>query len=236
MIRKNYMRLFIEKKEIPGYSRYWKYAEDINAQEKPLDYLVETEDIYWGVREALNQTTANKDSAKILEIGSGLGYLTYALIKSGYNCYGLDISETAVNQTILEDGNYYICDNIFDFGEKELESFDLIILTEVIEHIDAPVSFFKSLWKLVKPHGRVVITTPNKSFFPSDIIWFGDCPSVHYWNFSEESMSCIARQLNANITFVDFSSYYKVHYTWVDIDKLRKYPHSISVLDKSGQV
>jgi SAM-dependent methyltransferase len=221
---------------IPGYSRYWNYAENAKTQEKPLDYLAEAENVYWGVREALRQSGAIKDSAKLLEVGSGLGYLTYALRKSGYDCHGLDISATAVNQARLEYGNYYTCDNVFDFAENKSECFDLIILTEVIEHIDAPLSVFKALWRLTKHHGRIVITTPNKSFFPQDIIWVGEGPPVHYWWFSEESMSYIARQVNADISFVDFREFYRNHYTWADIRKLRNNPNCVSVLDISGEV
>lgn len=231
-----YETIYKKKDEIPGYSRYWKYAEDIKSQEKPLDYLAEAENIYWSVREALSQINVPKDSANILEIGSGLGYLTFALRKSGYNCYGLDISEAAVNRARLEYGDYYICENLFNIAERELESFDLIIMTEVIEHIEAPINFFKALLRLLKPHGRAIITTPNKSFFPSDIIWFSDCPPVHYWWFSEESMSYIAGQINTNIKFIDFSSYYKEHYTWFDINNLGKNLHPVFVLDKSGEV
>jgi 2-polyprenyl-3-methyl-5-hydroxy-6-metoxy-1,4-benzoquinol methylase len=231
-----YETIYSKKDKIPGYNRYWKYMESIKTQKEPLEYLVEVEEIYWGINEALNQSIKNKYSVNILEIGSGLGYLTFALRKAGYNCVGIDISEKAVNQAKQEFGNYYICTKIEDYAEREIESFDFIVLAEVIEHINNPISFFKSLWKMIKPHGRVIITTPNKSFFPSDIIWTGDIPPIHSWWFSEKSFFYIAQKLNADINLIDFSNYYRIHYTWFDIKKMRYNPLLMPVLNKLGQV
>jgi 2-polyprenyl-3-methyl-5-hydroxy-6-metoxy-1,4-benzoquinol methylase len=231
-----YEIIYSKKDEIPGYNRYWKYVECIKTQKEPLEYLAEVEEIYWGINEALQQSIMHKSSVNILEIGSGLGYLTYALRKTGYNCVGIDISEKAVNQAKLEFGNHYICTSIKDYAEKEIESFDFIILAEVIEHINEPISFFKSLWKMIKPHGRVIITTPNNSFYPSDIIWTGDYPPVHCWWFNEKSFYYIGKILDADIKLIDFSNYYKFHYSWTDINNIRYNSMLISVLNKSGQV
>jgi SAM-dependent methyltransferase len=44
-----------------------------------------------------------------------------------------------------------------------LEPADLVIAGEVIEHLDDPGAFLQGLHPLVKPTGRLVITTPNAS-------------------------------------------------------------------------
>jgi len=56
----------------PGYSRYWRYARIIKIVSNPLDYLAESHEDYWSVREALAIYVNDKSSARILEIGSGL--------------------------------------------------------------------------------------------------------------------------------------------------------------------
>ena len=41
-------------------------------------------------------------------------------------------------------------------------SFDLILFTEIIEHITFnPVSMWKEIYRVLKPGGRIIITTPN---------------------------------------------------------------------------
>jgi len=45
----------------------------------------------------------------------------------------------------------------------DLEPADLVIAGEVIEHLDDPGAFLQGLHPLVRPTGRLVITTPNAS-------------------------------------------------------------------------
>lgn len=231
-----YDNIYNNGAKVPGYDRYWKYSKTITNQENPLDYLAKVEDTYWGVSKALGQIIKNKKSAKILEVGSGLGYLTYALNKAGYDASGLDISETAVQQAKINFGNYYICGDLFEFAGGKANSFDVVILTEVIEHVNDPIGFIAALLKLLKPDGRLVLTTPNKSFYPSDIIWNTESPPIHCWWFSEMSISYMAKKLNAKVKFIDFSSFYKERYAMCDLKILRNHPVRMPILDKHGQV
>ncbi|OFY63556.1 MAG: hypothetical protein A2V64_05840 [Bacteroidetes bacterium RBG_13_43_22] len=154
----------------------------------------------------------DKPSTKILEIGSGLGYLTYSLIDAGYNVTGMDVSQTAVNQAINSYGDYYICEDLFEYSRLAPESFDIVILTEVVEHVNNPLKFIKLIFRLLKPGGRTIITTPNKSFYPQGVIWASDLPPVHCWWLSEDSMNYIAKKLDVNISFINFRDYYKMNY------------------------
>jgi len=231
-----YNNIYYKGSKIPGYGRYFGYLRTIINVENPLDYLANTEESYWGVRKALEQIFKDSESLKILEVGSGLGYLTYALNKAGYDASGLDISEIAVQQAINNFGNYYISGDLFEFAEKKPNFFDVVILTEVIEHVNEPIPFIAALLKLVKPNGQLILTTPNKSFYPSDIIWDTENPPVHTWWFSEMSIIYIAKKLNTNVNFIDFSSYYKGRYAVSDLKALRKKPLRMPILDNIGEV
>jgi len=221
---------------IPGYKRYWRYSKAIKGHKNPLNFLSNAEDTYWGVKEALQQKIKNKRSAKILEVGSGLGYLTYALNKEGYDTLGLDISKTAVQLANSNYGNYYVCEDLFDFAKKENNRFDIVILTEVIEHVNEPIAFIEQLLKLLNTSGHLILTTPNKSFYPSDIIWNTENPPIHSWWFSETSISHIANKLNAKLEFIDFYNFYKDRYYICNLKKLRSSNLRTSILDTNGDV
>lgn len=222
--------------KIPGYERYWKYLQIIKNYANPLEYLSETEDTYWGVKEALSQLVKDKKSTRILEIGSGLGYLTYSLNKANYQALGLDISQTAVNQAIDNFGDHYICADLFEFAKTHAAYFNLVILTEVIEHVENPIDFIAAIHKLLKPGGHAIITTPNKSFYFKDIIWSTDLPPVHFWWFSEESMTQLAKNASMNIRLIDFSNYYKNRYTAFDMKKLHDSPMPRSIFNQRGEL
>src|SRR5664279_5159520 len=62
-----YNLIYCKGRSVPGYNRYWEYAENVKTSNIPLDYLAESEAIYWGVREALLSINLVKSEAKILE-------------------------------------------------------------------------------------------------------------------------------------------------------------------------
>ena len=169
----------------------------------------------------------------ILEIGCGLGYLTYSLNREGYKAKGLDISQEAVNKAIQNYGNYYTCANLFEYAINHEKEYDILILTEVIEHLNDINSFMKSLKKLLRYEGKIILTTPNKSYYPTTVLWASDLPPVHCWWLSEESIKLIALKLNMAVSFLDFENYYKKHKSWVNIEDIR-IPITPPVFDKNG--
>ena len=85
---------------------------------------------------------------KILEIGSGSGWVSDYLKKNGWENYtGIDIVPPAE-----------IVGDIHNWKTLGLEanSFDVIIAFEVIEHVDC----FKDCLELLKPKGKLLLTTP----------------------------------------------------------------------------
>lgn len=82
----------------------------------------------------LRHMPASKD-CRILDVGCGLGHFLYFLEKEGYRNYiGIDISEE--NFKLLESRgfNVRLCD-MLDFFRENKESFDLIVMNDVIEHL-----------------------------------------------------------------------------------------------------
>jgi SAM-dependent methyltransferase len=212
-----YETIYKNGEMVPEYNRYWHYAKIVKKIKKPLEYLTKKESVYWSIKEALAVKVKDKKASKILEIGSGLGYLTYSLIKDNYDAIGLDISQVAVKQAIDNFGNHFVCADLFEFAPQHIESFDFVILTEVIEHIENPLDFIETIISLLKPNGQAIITTPNKSLYPKEAIWASTSPPVHLWWFSEESMIFIAKRLKIKISFVDFSNYFSKNYFGIDM-------------------
>lgn len=207
-----YQMIYKEGCKVPGYDRYWTYQKEVLKQEFPLEYLANADPVYWGIKNALKNKIKAPADAKIIEIGCGLGYLTYSLQKSGYHAtIGLDISEEAVQKAKNTLGDYYICADLYEYAKTNKGSFDIVILTEVIEHVENPLEFISLLVLLLNDTGTIIMTTPNKSFFPVKAIWKTELPPVHCWWFSEDSIRYIAKRLNMNCSFTDFTQYYKTH-------------------------
>ena len=207
-----YENIYKNGDRVPGYTRYWRYARNIKRISRPLDFLAGNDDDYWSVKKALEMLVKDKESAKILEIGSGLGYLTYSMLQAGYNATGMDVSATAVASARDTFGDHFICRDLYEYAGLFPESYDIVVLTQVIEHVINPLNFIEAVLKLLKPGGRAIITTPNKSFHPLEEVWASDLPPVHYWWLGEESMHFIATKLNAEISFINFNEYFRKNY------------------------
>lgn len=204
-----YQLIYESGSQVSGYDRYWRYKKNVLNSSNPIQYLIKTEECYWSIYEAIKSISSINKKSNILEIGSGLGYLTYSLYKDGYeNIKGLDISKEAVAQATKTFGDHYINEDLFAFSNKNSELYDAVILTEVIEHIDEPLVFIRSIKNLLRKDGVIILTTPNKSFWPSWLNWYTDFPPVHCWWFSEDSFKSISSKLDMKINFIDFKSFY----------------------------
>jgi SAM-dependent methyltransferase len=143
----------------------------------------------------------------LLEVGSGLGYLTYSLAKSGYNIRGLELSTKAVAAAQKRYGDLYDAGDLFELTRSAPGAYDVVILTEVIEHLSDPLSFLAAARGLLAPGGVILLTTPNKSLYPPTSYWQTDNPPVHLWWFSEASMRQMAIGLGMQIHFGDFTAF-----------------------------
>lgn len=226
--------IYSKGREIPGYNRYVCYADEVLKQKKPLDFLAKEEDVYWGVQKYLS--SLNKSEVKILEVGCGLGYLTYALRQQGFDAVGLDISSVAIDSAKKRYGDHYVCIDIYEYARRTGPIYDVIIFTEVIEHVPDAKSFVSTLGKLLAPGGELVITTPNRSCFPNEFLWETEPPPVHLWWFSEKSMETLADMLGYQLRFLDFTGYNQEEFFVTVAHKTPFKPTRLSRLDVFGNV
>ena len=192
----------------PAYGRYWTYANQVKEEKNPLEYLSKVEDIYFGVVKAIKKYAKKKPTIRVLEVGCGLGYLTYALNKAGINTLGVDISVTAVDYATHNYGNYYKATDIFKYSTERRGYYDIIISTEVIEHLNNIDEFITALYELLSDAGAMIITTPNKTIYKNRSAWFTELPPVHCWWLSEKSFQYIANKHNMRLRFINMRKYY----------------------------
>jgi len=231
---KVYELIYKNTEKIRGYCRYAQYQNKVLDFPNPIDFLSNSDPSYWGSIHALKSVLNIDRNARVLEVGSGLGYFTYSLKRAGYNIKGLDISKEAVEAAINKYGDFYICDDLIQYAQKNSEAYDVVIMTEVIEHLNEPKVFIEAIKQLIKPKGACILTTPNKSFYSQDVLWVTDAPPVHCWWFSEESIKFISKLFDMELKSVNFGSFYKKHSELYRITNLNN--EGSSVFDNNGNV
>lgn len=199
-----YEAIYSQASLITGYDRYVEYRDAVKKSPSPMSTLANNEEMYGALFSALAELDPHKE-AQILEIGSGLGYTTYALSQAGYKIEGLDISNAAVETAISHFGLHYIHSTVEELAKTE-KRYHIIYATELIEHIESPEEFITSCFALLHPGGSLVLTTPNKSFSPKESVWQTDLPPVHLWWFTSKSFSVLAEKLSLRAEFPDVRS------------------------------
>lgn len=108
----------------------------------------------------LNQAIRGKRS-NILEVGCGVGNIAIPIASLGYNITALDIHEPSI--AIARQRNHF--DNLhFIHSSIELVNlgeYDVIILTEVLEHVDKYQEMISLIARSMKSDCTLIITVPN---------------------------------------------------------------------------
>ncbi|KYN07223.1 Hexaprenyldihydroxybenzoate methyltransferase, mitochondrial [Cyphomyrmex costatus] len=111
------------------------------------------------------------EGVKIVDVGCGGGILTERLARIGAQVTGIDASAELINAAkehakldpnILERVNY-IQTTVEDFSQKERESYDAVVASEVLEHVTDAQLFLKKCVEIMKPGGSIFITTENRT-------------------------------------------------------------------------
>jgi SAM-dependent methyltransferase len=202
---KIYEQIYKNAREVPGYERYSRYAEEVSRASDPLDYLSQVEDSYYFIRCAIQRVLAGR-TARVLEVGCGLGYLTYALRASGCETWGVDIAKTSIDLATERYGPWYLWSDV-DRLSDIYNNFDFVIMTEVLEHVEDPMQLIRAALARLAPDGTLLVTTPNRDLYRRGLVWHTELPPVHLWWFSEVSVHALGSQCGCRVELFDFSNW-----------------------------
>jgi 2-polyprenyl-3-methyl-5-hydroxy-6-metoxy-1,4-benzoquinol methylase len=100
---------------------------------------------------------------RVLDVGCGNGVISINLGAQGYQVQGIDASDKAIENARRQNP----FDNVrFDVISAEQlqadgQSYDIIICSEVLEHLHQPASLVKLLYQLLAKDGILIVTVPN---------------------------------------------------------------------------
>jgi 2-polyprenyl-3-methyl-5-hydroxy-6-metoxy-1,4-benzoquinol methylase len=98
---------------------------------------------------------------RALDVGCSSGYLARRLVEGGAHVIGIEADERAAAEA------REVCEQVLvgDVESMELPfaegSFDLVLCGDLIEHLRDPQAFLERVRPLLRPDGRLVLTTPN---------------------------------------------------------------------------
>lgn len=121
------------------------------------------------------ETLAPKGS-RVLDIAAGQGNYTLLLAEAGFEVTWNDLRNDLAEYVKLkyEKGHVHFAPgNAFELNFKEL--FDVVLISEIIEHVAHPDDFLEKVSGLVRKGGFIVMTTPNGEYCRNSLPKFSDC-------------------------------------------------------------
>ena len=110
---------------------------------------------------------AYKEAAKfisgtVLEVGSGEGYGIMELAPKADHYIAVDKYNTEISDELkLENNITFIQTEVPPLKGIEDNSVDFVVTFQVIEHIEDDKMFLQEIYRVLKPGGKVILTTPN---------------------------------------------------------------------------
>lgn len=101
-------------------------------------------------------------SSRILEIGIGSGSIGKGLSQKSFEIIGIEKDSSLAKQAT----DYYQRILVLDLDKEDipfLESFDFIILADILEHLEDPAGLLKRARGLLKDNGKIIVSIPNIS-------------------------------------------------------------------------
>ena len=99
----------------------------------------------------------------VLDVGCGSGTIVRRLLKKGKKVIGLDIGKKFVSFCQSKHKKALFCGADAQCLPFENECFDTIVCSEVIEHLENPEDALKEFNRVLRPKGKLILTTPNIS-------------------------------------------------------------------------
>jgi 2-polyprenyl-3-methyl-5-hydroxy-6-metoxy-1,4-benzoquinol methylase len=177
--------------------------------------------IYPVLRDMLRHDT----SKRILDMGCGNGQIANLLIRDGFNVVGIDASFTGVEIANRKNpGRFFVHDVSKDElpGELGDPHFDVVISTEVIEHLYAPRAYMGLVQKTLRSkRGDVILSTPYHGYFKNIALALAGKMDHHYtalWDgghikfWSRETLTKLLEEFDFRVT--DFRGAGRLPYLW----------------------
>lgn len=149
-------------------------------------------------RRLLRYCESAPSGARILDVGCGDGFHMELIERYGdrtWEVEGLDLDRRAVEAARARGLTVHLGD--LSAAGLEEESYDVAYTLQTVEHVAHPDRFLRSIHRILKPGGRLVVVTDNTNSV--DFGWF----SKHYWGgyhfprhwnlFNERSLDRLAR-------------------------------------------
>lgn len=161
------------------------------------------------IRKKVNLLSKYNVKGSVLDIGAGTGDFLVAAKKANWISIGIEPSARA--SEIASAKGVTLADELVNL---ENESFDVITMWHVLEHVPNLDFQINELKRLLKPNGTIIIAVPNYKSYDANYyknFWAAFDVPRHLWHFSKKGIDLLFKKYNMKLIKVKpmwFDSFY----------------------------
>jgi SAM-dependent methyltransferase len=134
----------------------------------------------------------NKDK-RLLDIGCNEGRTLNVYSKNGFTCEGIELNKIAARKAINKGFKVHAI-QLKDFSPTQ--KYDVVILSNVLEHELAPQKMLSLVKKMLKPDGELWISLPNRNSWLRSLFgkfWINWHVPFHLYHFNEATLASLLK-------------------------------------------
>lgn len=162
---------------------------------------------------------------RVLDIGCGQGVFLEMMRDRGFEVCGVELGEQSSRIARKKRGLSVITGDLSSL-DAEKESFDAVLMSHLIEHVDDPVALLERVRDLLRPGGVALLSLPNYRCIERRIFganWYPWCLPVHLHHFDMHSIRRAAERAGLTVEKIAYLPFFFL------VQSLRY------ALEKSGQ-
>jgi 2-polyprenyl-6-hydroxyphenyl methylase/3-demethylubiquinone-9 3-methyltransferase len=163
--------------------------------------------------------------AVVMDAGCGNGSFLSLFQDRNWQLHGSDLSPTGIEiaRKTFPNINFFLADGQTLYAEflKTVGPVDVVLSTEVIEHIYDPRGFLRNCYELLKPGGIIILTTPYHGYLKNlllavtgkmdrhfTVLW--DHGHIKFW--SRKTLTQALQE--TGFTNIEFAGSGRIPYVW----------------------
>ncbi len=183
-----------------------------------------------GAGRMLRSLKRYKSGGRLLDIGCGAGYFLAAAREAGFDVRGVEPSSWGIDvaRGIL---NLPVDQVSIESVEFAPESFDLVNLSHVLEHVSSPLVLLAKVRQWLVSDGIVVITLPNHASYDTrryGAHWYGWQVPYHLWHFTPSTLTRLLSEHGFRVEACRLDSSRYIKEEWKGIPVVRWFRHLIA--------
>lgn len=149
---------------------------------------------------------SRKGRGRLLDVGcnEGRGLLIYQ--RNGFDPEGLELNEKAA-QNARRAGFTVHTQSLEEFQPEE--PFDVVVLSNVLEHAPDPREMLKNVYRVLKPGGQIWISCPNSQSWLRKLFgrsWINWHVPFHLFHFSSKTLTQLLQRCGFEITELKYAT------------------------------